>query len=349
MKTKEDRIKTVMGGGGHVVILGAGASIASTLRNPEKNAKKLPSMDNFIDVLELTDLVSELPEKLQAKNFENLYSNLYNDNPKSNEIKEIEQLVYDYFENMQLSNEATIYDYLLLALRPRDLIATFNWDPFLFQAYCRNSEFADMPRLAFLHGNVAIGFNEDDMRAAPANSINKKTYHHYAPTKLLYPVTQKNYNETKFLQIEWTRIKSWLKNDSTKMVTVFGYGAPATDVEAMNLLLGSYGGGKKRVMEQFEIIDIRPEEVVTQQWDKFIHSHHYHYSSSYFESSLAFNPRRTSESYFEHYTPLTIGEALSESNPVPSDIKTLKDLWEWHRPLIEAEEEWKKKHPDAEL
>ena len=33
--TKEDRIKTVYSGGGHVVILGAGASIASTLRNPE--------------------------------------------------------------------------------------------------------------------------------------------------------------------------------------------------------------------------------------------------------------------------------------------------------------------------
>jgi hypothetical protein len=31
--TKEDRIKTVFGGGGHVVILGAGASIASTTRN----------------------------------------------------------------------------------------------------------------------------------------------------------------------------------------------------------------------------------------------------------------------------------------------------------------------------
>jgi len=35
LKTKEDRIITVMGGGGHVVILGAGASIASTFRDNE--------------------------------------------------------------------------------------------------------------------------------------------------------------------------------------------------------------------------------------------------------------------------------------------------------------------------
>jgi hypothetical protein len=40
-KTKDDRINTVMGGGGHVVILGAGASIASTFRNGELTGKKV--------------------------------------------------------------------------------------------------------------------------------------------------------------------------------------------------------------------------------------------------------------------------------------------------------------------
>lgn len=34
--TKEAGIQQVFGGGGHVVILGAGASIVSTLRNPER-------------------------------------------------------------------------------------------------------------------------------------------------------------------------------------------------------------------------------------------------------------------------------------------------------------------------
>jgi hypothetical protein len=61
-KTKEDRMMTVYGGGGHVVILGAGASIASTLRNPELSGKQLPSMDNFIDVVGLSDIVDYLPE-----------------------------------------------------------------------------------------------------------------------------------------------------------------------------------------------------------------------------------------------------------------------------------------------
>jgi hypothetical protein len=70
--TKEDRIKSVMGGGGHVVILGAGASIASTFRNGELAGKKLPSMDNFIAIVGLTDIVQNLPEHLAAKNYEEL-------------------------------------------------------------------------------------------------------------------------------------------------------------------------------------------------------------------------------------------------------------------------------------
>jgi hypothetical protein len=75
--TKEEGIKQVFGGGGHVVLLGAGASIASTYRNKEKNGKRLPSMDNFIDIVGLNDLVGKIPENLLASNFEKLYGNLH--------------------------------------------------------------------------------------------------------------------------------------------------------------------------------------------------------------------------------------------------------------------------------
>jgi hypothetical protein len=98
--TKEDRVKTVFGGGGHVVILGAGASIAATMRNPELSGKKLPSMNDFIDVVGLRDIVDNLPNHLQATNFEELYSKLHNDNPNSETIKEIEERVYDYFKEV---------------------------------------------------------------------------------------------------------------------------------------------------------------------------------------------------------------------------------------------------------
>jgi hypothetical protein len=250
--TREDRVNTVMGGGGHVVILGAGASIAASQRNPVPSGKKLPSMDNFIEIVGLTDIVGNLPDSIKSKNFEKLYSNLHRDNPDSKEIKEIEKKVYDYFEDMKLPGEPTIYDYLVLSLRPKDLIATFNWDPFLYQAFCRNSKKAKMPRLSFLHGNVAIGYCKEDKRSGPAGMYSKKTGNFHEPTKLLYPVEQKNYTDDEFIEIEWKRIHAWLNSDNTKRVTIFGYGAPATDVEAVKLLIDAWGTPDKRNMEQFE-------------------------------------------------------------------------------------------------
>jgi len=46
----------------------------------------LPSMDNFIQLLGLTDIVETLPKEFQAKNFEDLYSKLHSRNPKSEEM-----------------------------------------------------------------------------------------------------------------------------------------------------------------------------------------------------------------------------------------------------------------------
>jgi len=342
-KTKEDRIKTVMGGGGHVVILGAGASIASSLRNPEINGKQLPSMDNFIDVVGLVDIVNTLPEEFRAKNFEKLYSKLLKTNSQSNEILEIETRVYNYFRDMKLPDEPTIYDYLVLSLRPKDLIATFNWDPFLFQAYERNRELADLPYLSFLHGSVAIAYSKQDKKYYPTGWYLKEAHNYLEPTRLLYPVEQKNYNQDEFISIEWKRLKTWLKSDSTKRVTIFGYSAPISDIEAMKILNEAWGTKDERNMEQFEIIDIRDEKIVKESWNNFIHSHHYNFSKSYFKSSLANNPRRTSESYFQHILPGTLAEVFSESNPVPAELGTLEELWEWHKPLIEAENEWKKR------
>ena len=100
--TKQEGIETVFSGGGHVVILGAGASIASTYRNPEKNGKRLPSMNNFIELLGLQDIVEKIPIGLRADNFETLYTNLHNQNPNSDEIKEIEKRIWTYFGDMEL-------------------------------------------------------------------------------------------------------------------------------------------------------------------------------------------------------------------------------------------------------
>jgi len=327
----QEGINQVYGGGGHVVVLGAGASIASTLRNAELSGKQLPSMDNFIEVVGLQDIVDQVPFELQSANFEALYSNLHSNDPNSDILRSME---------MKLPNCPTIYDYLVLSLRSKDLIATFNWDPFLYQAWCRNLKFTkDLPYMAFLHGTVALGYSKEDNVAGPKGMYARPDGGYFEPIRLLYPVGQKDYNQDEFIIKEWDRVKYWLsKESSTVRATVFGYGAPVSDIEAIKLLNDSWGTPDDRSMEQFEVIDIVSEDLLRTRWDGFIHSHHYDISDSYFKSSLAANPRRTSESYFNHYKAMTIDEAFRANNSVPRNFATLQELWDWHRPLIEAEQ-----------
>ena len=56
----------------------------------------------------------------------------------------------------------TVYDFLILSLTEKDVIATFNWDPLLLQAYVRCNEITDnLPHLLCLHGNVGTGYCEE--------------------------------------------------------------------------------------------------------------------------------------------------------------------------------------------
>jgi len=82
-----------------------------------------------------------------------------------------------------------------------------------------------------LHGTVALGYSKEDKRSGPAGWYSKATKNYFEPTRLLYPVDQKNYNQDEFISKEWDRLKYWLNSDSTKRVTIFGYGAPNQNLE----------------------------------------------------------------------------------------------------------------------
>lgn len=101
-------------------------------------------------------------------------------------------------------------------------------------------------------------------------------------------------------------------------------------------------------MEEFEIIDIREEKEVIKSWETFIHSHHYSYHKSFFDSSIARHPRRSVESYRHWAMPITYSEAFQEGNPIPRNFKTLKELWDWYKPLIKAEKEFIKRIKDRD-
>jgi hypothetical protein len=93
-------------------------------------------------------------------------------------------------------------------------------------------------------------------------------------------------------------------------------------------------------MEQFELIDVREEQDVKRSSETFIHSHHYNYSTDYFRSSLAYHPRRTVESYHHWSMPMTPNDAFQDVNRFPDNFQSMQELWDWHKPLIEAEEKF---------
>src|SRR5436190_220154 len=81
-----------------------------------------------------------------------------------------------------------------LPLMKKDLIATFNWDPLLTQAYRRNSQRVTLPPLYFLHGNVTIGYCQTDNNMGVNWNPCSRCDLPFTPTKLFYPISEKDYH-----------------------------------------------------------------------------------------------------------------------------------------------------------
>lgn len=313
----------------HVVLLGAGASFAAC-RKGDATGKALPLMSTLTKLLPLDHLV---PEAERGANFEEYYGRVASDAAQHDRAEEMERVIYDYFDSMALPDEPTIYDYLLLSLRAKDVVATFNWDPFLLQAARRNAPVlaGHCPHLLFLHGNVLEGVCQTDrvlgMKGANCSQCGKPL----EPTPLLYPIGKKDYSKSPELADTWNTLSSAFK--AAFMITVFGYSAPKSDGDAVALLKEAWGALEDRQFEQFEIIDIRSEKSVVASWKDFIHTHHYEVHRDFFKSSLMRHPRRTGEDFINR---ILMGK-WTTPNPPPR-AKTLSKLHEWYRTLIPAEE-----------
>lgn len=146
--SKEELIKKVNIGRPHIVLLGAGASRASFMEG-DKNGLRLPLMNDLFDLLNLKLDLGKYNLNIKDRNFEDFFSDLYEEDPDHLLIKVIEERIFDFFNKLELPDTPTIYDYLVLSLRKKDVIATFNWDPFLWMAAKRNYGVVDLPHLIF--------------------------------------------------------------------------------------------------------------------------------------------------------------------------------------------------------
>jgi hypothetical protein len=315
----------------HVVLLGAGASLAA-FPHGDAGARRLPLMNNLVEVVGLRPLIESFGIDPSIENFEEFYDDLSTSGKHTELVSEIERRIHDYFAAMTLPEGPTIYDYLILCLRKTDFIATFNWDPFLAQAYRRNMHVTEPPRIAFLHGNVAIGVCNEHQRVGFLHQSCSICHRDFLPSRLLYPVKHKDYNSDPFIKGEWTQLRGFL--DHAYYVTIFGYSAPETDVEAKRLMLEVWKDNPTRDLAEIDIVDIKPMEYLETVWKEFFVRQHYGIKADIFQTTLLRHPRRSCDAF----AMATLQNEPWEENPIPH-FDSLKALQNWVKPLIAEEKQ----------
>ncbi len=340
MRTENERLEFYTGveelindtrmGRHHVVILGAGAS-RQAFPTGDGNGNKLPLM---CDLVEITGLDSELSKHgidYEGKNFETIYSDLAQDSGYKELINVVQTRIWKYFSNLVLPPYPTLYDHLVLSLRDKDLIATFNWDPLLYYACWRNHEKTPLPHIAYLHDNVAVGYCVKDKTCGYIKSKCIKCGRNYTPSRLLYPI-KKNYSQEASIKLEWDTLRQTL--GSAYMLTIFGYSAPQSDIEAIRLMKDAWLANTTGDINQVEIIDTKHEDELIENWRGFTPYHHYNITKDFYSSSIGLFPRRTCEAEWRYSMPKE--PVFYPHNPIPKSLG-FEELWQWYTPLIDVE------------
>ena len=120
---EEEEVKSLQMKRPHLVILGAGASVAAFPAG-DPSGTRLPVMCTFTETVGLTALLREAGIPGPYDDFEAIYSDIAVDPSRERLKAQIESLVYSYFASLSLPDEPTLYDHLVLSLRPKDVIAT---------------------------------------------------------------------------------------------------------------------------------------------------------------------------------------------------------------------------------
>ena len=315
----------------HVVILGAGATMAA-IPNGDKFGNKSSVMNNFLSELQIDNLLSSIKLETQSSNLEDIYSEI--DTRKDCELLKIvlENKIKNHFANLQLPDELTIYDYLLISLRRKDYVFTFNWDPLLIQAYQRMSKISsNLPLMVFLHGNVGMGRCNACGKVQCANNeycfdCGNGTIN---PSKILFPVKDKNYTDDEYISNAWNEFLSVLS--SCTLLTIFGYSAPISDSKAIEAMKLAFSTNFRR-LDSIEIIDIKNKGEVYDSWNDFIKETNYHYKviDSFWDSCFIEFPRRTVEGYVKR----NIKQWWGGSNVTLKKCSSIDELQELLKPLL---------------
>lgn len=312
----------------HLVLLGAGASRAAC-PNGDATGKRLPLMDEIVAVAGLGPELEQAGIRYEGRSFELLYQELLSEPRHAQLAETVESRIRAYFQALRLPSWATLYDRLLLSLRPKDLVATFNWDPLLVQAFLRNRHLVELPRIVFLHGNVAVGICLDHRRKGFLGETCDLCRLNFTPTELLYPIEKKNYNLDPFISSEWKELQMYLED--AYLFTIIGYAAPASDVEAKSIMLKAWESNQTRELAEIDIIDIKTRRELETKWSPFFLRNHY---------GVARRPRwlfTHARRSCDHFAMATLQQKPCREMPLPRtrDLRKLQ-LWAAERIKEEA-------------
>ena len=118
-RSVEDEILDLRMGAPHVLLLGAGASKAA-LPNGDRNGQKVPLLREVAHELNLARFFPAELQQLARSDFESAYSRLVA--RRGENVPIVQSEVARYFEQLQLPEEANLYDLLNLCLREKDAI-----------------------------------------------------------------------------------------------------------------------------------------------------------------------------------------------------------------------------------
>lgn len=286
-------------------------------------------MADLVEQVGLAELLQESGiENSSGQNFELIYESLVADASKAEVVRTMEARIRDYFAGIVISPKVTLYDKLLLSLRPKDFIATFNWDPLLVQAFKRNRSVKLLPRVLFLHGSVDAGACNEHRQKGFLDGSCSVCRCQFGPVPLLYPIGRKNYETDPFIANEWMELREAMQN--AYILTIFGYSAPASDVAAREVMLEAWKMNETRELAEIDIIDIKDKSALETSWSPFFVRSHYLISKSPYW--LFQHPRRSSD----HLAMATLQNRPCHERPLP-DITDLAELQEWIQPLLDEE------------
>ena len=306
----------------HLVILGAGSTIA-TIPNGDKNGEESYTLANLLKDKTFTSFLEKVQRNFSTNDVEDLCKQLYKEDRPL--YYEFESLVRKKYARLELPEEFTILDRLVLSLTSNDAIVSFNWDDLVIQAYQRMSDYVPeemLPILAFPHGNAQTVYNNKHY-----TSKRIVTNPGWFDSPLNMPVDEIDYKSDVFINSQWHILDFFMRN--AQMITFFGYRGPDSDEQDLKHLDELFA--KNEICDKIEIIDKDQESAVevAKRLERFKMQPNWLYPcADFWHSTIAKYPRRT----------LSVLDNWNYSVRTSAKEESLAEFLKHIGPLIEEEQ-----------